>query len=167
MRATQADAHGGFALARHTLNSTPDRYAVADQSIAAGTAAPWYRQQPLAWKAQQAQLHSNPQPVRIAASQANQRQVSLAERVMPDQFVFGIGQCQQASPLGGGQDRMAWHEVSFFLKTYVFEKIHRLIRPRQWLVSKSVARQAYDRLVTGLPPNFSKKGSDDKRANAC
>jgi hypothetical protein len=41
---------------------------------------------------------------------------------VPDEFVFGIGQRQQAFALGGGQDRTAWHAVSFFLKTRVCDK---------------------------------------------
>jgi hypothetical protein len=43
---------------------------------------------------------------------------------VPDEFVFGVGWQQQACPLGGGQDRTAWHADSFFLKTRDFERSH-------------------------------------------
>jgi hypothetical protein len=34
-----------------------------------------------------------------------------------------IGQRQQAFALGGGEDRTAGHAASFFLKTFVYEKL--------------------------------------------
>ena len=55
-------------------------------------------------ESQVAKLHSEAQPVRRAATLTDDRQVTFVERVVPDQFVFGIWECQQAFALGGGQD---------------------------------------------------------------
>ncbi len=73
-------------------------------------------QQSLAREAQQAQLHCDAQAIGVAAPLTDQRQIGLAEGVVPDEFVFGVGQGQQAVALSSGQDRTAGHVVSFFLK---------------------------------------------------
>jgi hypothetical protein len=46
---------------------------------------------------------------------------------VPDEFIFSVGWQQQACPLGGGQDRTAWHAVPFFLETRNFERPHQTI----------------------------------------
>jgi hypothetical protein len=80
-------------------------------------------QQALAGEAQQAQLHRDAQAIGVAAPLTDQRQVGFAEGVVPDEFVLGIGQSQEAVALGGGEDRTTGHAVSFFLKTFVYEKL--------------------------------------------
>jgi hypothetical protein len=70
-----------------------------------------------AGEAQVAELHNKAQPVRCPSVLPDDRQVGIAERVVPDQVVLGVRQGQQAFTLDGGQDRTAGHAVSFFLKT--------------------------------------------------
>jgi hypothetical protein len=53
------------------------------------SAVPAYN--PLTGKAQQAQLHGDAEPVRITTALPNQRQIGLAEGVVSDEFVFGVG----------------------------------------------------------------------------
>ena len=55
-------------------------------------------------ESQVAKLHSEAQSIRSAATLTDHRQVGFIERVVTDQFVLGIWQCQQAFALGGGQD---------------------------------------------------------------
>jgi hypothetical protein len=76
-----------------------------------------FGQQALTGEAQQAQLHRDTQAVRVAAPLPDQQQVGLAEGVVPDAFIFGVRQRQQAFAVSGGQDRTAGHAVPFFLKT--------------------------------------------------
>ena len=76
-------------------------------------------------EAKVAELDCKAQAVRRPAPLPNDGEVGIAERVMSDQVILGIRQRQQAFPLGG-QDRTAWHTVSFFLKTRDFDKPHRV-----------------------------------------
>ena len=75
-------------------------------------------------KAHVAKLHGKAQPICRATPLSNEGQVGVVERVVPDQFIFGVWQCQQAFALSGGQDRTTRHVVSFFLKTRDFERLH-------------------------------------------
>jgi hypothetical protein len=55
-------------------------------------------------ESQIAKLHSEAQSICSATALTDHRQVTFVERVVPDQFIFCIWQCQQAFALGGGQD---------------------------------------------------------------
>jgi len=79
-------------------------------------------QQALTGEAQQTQLHCDAEAVGVAAPLPDQGKVGFAECVVPDEFVLGIGQSQEAVALGGGEDRTTGHAISFFLKTFVCDK---------------------------------------------
>ena len=55
-------------------------------------------------ESQIAKLDGEAQPIRRAATLTDDRQIGFVERVVPDQFIFGVRQCQQAFALGRGQD---------------------------------------------------------------
>ena len=64
----------------------------------------------LPWKAQQAKLHGETQPVGVAPALAVQRQVSFAERIPSNQVVAVLRQYQQRFPFEGGQADLAGHD---------------------------------------------------------
>jgi hypothetical protein len=62
-------------------------------------------------KTQVAEQDREAQAIGRAAPLPDDRQVGLAQAVMPDEFLFTLGQRQQAFALGGGKDRAARHEL--------------------------------------------------------
>jgi hypothetical protein len=51
-----------------------------------------------------AELHGEAQAVGRATPLPDDGQVGFTKRVVTDQLIFGVRQCQQAFSLGGGQD---------------------------------------------------------------
>jgi len=63
-------------------------------------------------KTQVAELHGEAETVRMSAPLIDDGKVGFAERIVPDQLIICVRQRKQTFPLGGGQDRTAWHPCS-------------------------------------------------------